>query len=339
MSNKIFLIIVVLVILAVSLSSENEDGTVARKQVRDANTKRYKKGIPKRNKKKRKQGKRRNNRRKSINRKANRKYRKGERMMSGKCLESAMTVLKRWRQEVTNFLKQKARIEKQTSIATKKSDKSGIFAPIAGKLVDVGGGNKAELSCAGFLDSSGAKQLANLTETLNGCEVSINTACSTENFPKANQTMIDACSVTVDNFIAEAEKCLEISDADTADDACNCWTGDEMTKLSGEVKNCKIAAVGDISKGLKECKSAFSQCRKSEDEGVSVSNLCSQDQDKIKAKAEAYAENFDALVSVISKLSKITGKTQDEYEAFATTAPSPPTTTTTTTTTSGKYIK
>ena len=82
-------------------------------------------------------------------------------MMSGKCLESAMTVLKRWRQEVTNFLKQKARIAKQTSIATKKSDKSGIFAPIAGKLVDVGGGNKAELFCAGFLDSSGAKQLAN----------------------------------------------------------------------------------------------------------------------------------------------------------------------------------
>merc|ERR1719367_1343285 len=127
-----------------------------------------------------------------------------------------MTVLKRWRQEVTNFLKQKARIEKQTSIAAKKSDKSSIFAPIAKQLVDVGGGNKSELSCAGFLDSTGAQQLTDLTGTLNNCEISINAACSPDNFPKADQTMIDECSITVDGFIAEAQKCLDITKEDTA---------------------------------------------------------------------------------------------------------------------------
>ena len=59
-------------------------------------------------------------------------------MVEGKCIESATMVIRRWKDQVANFLKQKSRIEKQSSIAEKKKD---VFAPIAKKLIDVGCGN------------------------------------------------------------------------------------------------------------------------------------------------------------------------------------------------------
>ena len=49
----------------------------------------------------------------------------------------------------------------------------GTFAPIAFKLVDIGGGNKSNMSCGGSYTGAGAKQLANLTKTLFDCEVEV----------------------------------------------------------------------------------------------------------------------------------------------------------------------
>merc|ERR1712117_643808 len=88
------------------------------------------------------------------------------RMIDGKCIESATTAMRRWKDQVGNFLKQKTRIEKQSGIAEKKAGKEAVFAPIVKKLIDVGGGNKSALTCSGSADSDGAKQLANLTMTL-----------------------------------------------------------------------------------------------------------------------------------------------------------------------------
>merc|ERR1712061_588778 len=114
------------------------------------------------------------------------------RTVDGACVESAVTVMKRWRTVVANFDKQMTRVMKQAEIAGKKTDKKAVFAPIALKLVDLGGGNKSALSCSGSTTSSGAKQLTNLTNTLFACEVAVNKSCST-NFPKPNTTFIAAC--------------------------------------------------------------------------------------------------------------------------------------------------
>merc|ERR1712079_894622 len=74
-----------------------------------------------------------NKRRKGIRQSA----RMGE--IDGMCLESAVTAMKRWKDVVANFEKQKTRIEKQATIAGKKSVKQSAFGPIALKLVDLGG--------------------------------------------------------------------------------------------------------------------------------------------------------------------------------------------------------
>merc|ERR1711978_378727 len=111
--------------------------------------------------------------------KNNKGTRKSTRTLDGMCIENAVTAMKRWKDVVANFDKQKTRIEKQASIAGKKSGKQSVFGPIALKLVDLGGGNKSALTCSGSATSEGALQLTNLTSTLFDCEVAVNASCTT----------------------------------------------------------------------------------------------------------------------------------------------------------------
>ena len=63
---------------------------------------------------------------------------------------------------------------KQNSTGSGKSGKKGLFAPIAHRLVDIGGGNKTNMSCGGEYGNKGAAQLQNLTKTLFDCEIDVN---------------------------------------------------------------------------------------------------------------------------------------------------------------------
>merc|ERR1711878_209897 len=184
--------------------------------------------------------------------------------IDGMCLESAVTAMKRWKDVVANFEKQKTRIEKQASIAGKKSVKQSAFGPIALKLVDLGGGNKSALTCSGSATSEGALQLTNLTSTLFDCEVLVNASCTTD-FPMPNMTFVDACVNATYLFKTLATECMTMSKEATATEACACWSAPEMTMASEAVKDCKIAEVSSIAQGLKACKDAFSTCRKFEE--------------------------------------------------------------------------
>ena len=107
------------------------------------------------------------------------------------CLQQSLTVMKMWKDVISNFEKQKKRMEKQNLTGGKKSGKKGVFAPTARRLVDLGGGNKSELSCAGRTDNNGALQLKNLTDTLFDCEDDVHKACNPSTFP---QVLMYSCS-------------------------------------------------------------------------------------------------------------------------------------------------
>ena len=109
-------------------------------------------------------------------------------------------MMKIWKDVVSNFKKQNARMKAQNSTGGSKSGKKGLFAPTAFKLIDIGGGNKSNLSCGGTYGSDGAKQLGNLTKTLFDCEVSVNTSCNPANFPQPNTTFIEACETGTTSF-------------------------------------------------------------------------------------------------------------------------------------------
>merc|ERR1712079_759387 len=341
MNSKICLILFgLLVALAVLASAENHEESslseelgssrVARSADADAARRKrktlrkrkrtQKKGLKKRNKnkskrrkntkrtKKTKKGKRKNNKRRNNKRK-NKGTRKSTRTLGGMCIENAVTAMKRWKDVVANFDKQKTRIEKQASIAGKKSGKQSVFGPIALKLVDLGGGNKSALTCSGSSTSEGALQLTNLTSTLFDCEVLVNASCTTD-FPMPNMTFVDGCVNATDLFKTLATECMTMSKEAPATEACACWSAPEMTMASEAVKDCKITEVSAIAQGLKACKDAFSTCRKFEDEAVSSMAACSVSTDALKAKAAALSQSKTAMDAAASTVAGITGSSR-----------------------------
>merc|ERR1712079_296274 len=208
--------------------------------------KKAKKGLKKRKNKKKN---RKNRKNRNKNRKNNKGTRKSTRTIDGVCLESAVTAMRRWKDVVTNFEKQKKRIDKQSEIAGKKSGKQSVFGPIALKLT-------------------------NLTSTLFDCEVAVNASCTTD-FPMPNMTFVDECVNASATFVAAAEACLTLSKEATAADACTCWAAPELATASEAVKDCRIPEVAAVAQGLKACKDAFSTCRKFEDEAVTSMAACS----------------------------------------------------------------
>merc|ERR1712073_32760 len=261
-----------------------------RKNKKNRKNKNKRKNRKNRKSKKNKRKNRKNRKNRNKNRKNNKGTRKSTRTIDGVCLESAVTAMRRWKDVVTNFEKQKKRIEKQASIAGKKSGKQSVFGPIALKLVDLGCGNKSALTCSGSATSEGALQLTNLTSTLFDCEVLVNASCTTD-FPMPNMTFVDACVNATDLFKTLATECMTMSKEATATEACACWSAPEMTMASEAVKDCKITEVSAIAQGLKACKDAFSTCRKFEDEAVSSMAACSVSVDTLKAKAAALSAN------------------------------------------------
>merc|ERR1712071_324209 len=99
-----------------------------------------------------------------------------------------------------NFFKQETRIKNANKTGGKKSGKKGLFAPTLRRIVKAGGGNKSDLQCSGSSNSSGAKQLKNLTDTLLKCETTINSSCNTANFPLPNITEVSACLSAIGTF-------------------------------------------------------------------------------------------------------------------------------------------
>ena len=262
-------------------------------------------------KNKRKNRKNRKNRNKNKNRKNNKGTRKSARTIDGVCLESAVTAMRRWKDVVTNFEKQKKRIDKQSEIAGKKSGKQSVFGPIALKLVDLGGGNKAALTCSGSATSEGALQLTNLTSTLFDCEVAVNASCTTD-FPMPNMTFVDACANATANFVTMATDCMTKSKEATAGEACTCWASEDMAAASEAVKDCKIAEVSAIAQGLKACKEAFSKCRKYEDEAVTSMAACAVSAAQLKEKAAALSANKNAMDGSKTKVAEMTASTRNQ---------------------------
>ena len=187
----------------------------------------------------------------------------------------------------------------------KKNYKKDIFAAIASKLVDIGGGNKSNLNCAGFDNFNGAKQLENLTETLFECEMNINDSCNNDLNPILDQNIMK-CQNTTDTFKKVAEECFEKTMIeDPMDFACSCWTGGEMSALSEEVTSCKFEGVLDNQQRLKSCISAFSKCKKAEDEAVTSMYICSKHMGDLAADIEDLRKNLQTLSEAKDKITKV----------------------------------
>merc|ERR1711874_132492 len=149
------------------------NGSKGGKGIKRKSSKRMLKGGEKAN------GKRKPKRKGQSKRKVGRHQLKGlrragcSRAVNSTCLVTAVKLLKIVSSRITNFLVQQKRMSKFNSTGGKKSDKKGLFGPIASKVIDVGGGNASDLSCSGNKTNAGATKLKEIITNLQKCEESI----------------------------------------------------------------------------------------------------------------------------------------------------------------------
>ena len=284
----------------VSLSEDLANSRLARSPLAEA--KRRKKGKKAGRKSSRRGGKKRKGRKsksarrkpKSARRKpksgrrkpksARRKPKKGTRMNEDEdededsiCFEKSITIMRMWKDVISNFEKQMKRMGKQNTTGISKAGKAAIFAPVAKKLTETGGGNKSALSCGGNTTNAGAKQLKNLTDVLSACEADVKKMCG--NFTKPNMTKLAECKVLAEEFKKGAQMCLDKSvgsNSNDMDTACDCWTDDTLDKTVQAAKSCKFPTEAKtIADELKNCTKTFGKCRKYEDAAISTLSHCS----------------------------------------------------------------
>merc|ERR1712110_85053 len=152
------------------------------------------------------------------------------------CLIKAMTYLNLTKTQVANYLKQQGRIVAANKTGEKKNGKKGIFASTAQRIIRSGGGNSAALSCQGSTNSSGAKNLTDLATLLNGCEVKVKAACSTDNMPLPNMTEVSACLSAMTTFKGMVDTCQMEMTNGTA--ACTCWSNSNSTGKKRAAASC-----------------------------------------------------------------------------------------------------
>merc|ERR1711971_638504 len=283
--------------------------------------KRSRKNKKKRSKKDKK-GKRKNRKSKKKVRKAARRNNRQTSTVSANCYSQTVFIMNIWKNVVTNFKKQNARMKSQNKTGGSKSGKKGLFAPTAFKLVDIGGGNRSNLSCGGTYGSEGAKQLGNLTKTLFDCEMSVNASCNPDNFPQPDTSFIEGCEASTSSFETQGKACLKTVKNVTA--ACECFTSSSFNKTAEAVKNCdasKFSAA--IKKQLNKCKVAFSKCRKYEDDAVDALSACTKTQQQHTQKAAQLKANQDALTAAKAKMASLaSGATSSRHRGARQTATS-----------------
>merc|ERR1711902_385065 len=219
--------------------------------------------------------------------------------VSDDCFEKSHAIMKMWKDVIANFDKQSKRMEKQNGTGESKAGKKGEFKHAAHKLVTAGGGNKSALSGAGSTDNSGAAQMKNLTDFLNGCEDAIHDECNATNFHLVNQTKLMACKDVAEAFKTGAEECLGktvgAKKTRTAD-ACTCWTSDSLQATAEAAKECKFSDEAKaFAAALKSCRNKFAECRKYEDDVAETISVCRSNADDLKKEVAALSQNADKV--------------------------------------------
>jgi hypothetical protein len=220
------------------------------------------------------------------------------------CLISAMTYLGLMKSQVTNYQKQQGRVVAANKTGEKKNGKKGIFASTAQRIIRSGGGNSAALSCQGSTNSSGAKNLTDLATLLNGCEVKVKAACSTDNMPLPNMTEVSACLSAMTTFKGMVDTCQMEMTNGTA--ACTCWSNSSFTALATTIRGCKgKTSQTAMLAQLASCKSNFSACKQAEDDGMKAMSSCSTSKADLLASAKTLTANSAGLDSAKTKVDSL----------------------------------
>lgn len=210
------------------------------------------------------------------------------------CLSLASKYMKQVKDKVKNFMAQKGRIEKATSLANSKAGKKGDFSADLARLKEAGGGNSSALKCQGKESGAGQAAIKVAVDALEACQNNIKAACETEN-PVYNSTEADTCEKKMKKFSDAVEACTKEQDATKI---CACWKKAELKTASEEILNCDLKDKNaEFVKYRTSCIKSFSTCRQTQDNASSIIFSCSpaNSADKLLAKLKGLMDNKDSI--------------------------------------------
>jgi len=206
------------------------------------------------------------------------------------CIFNAQKVLNYERLQVTNYLKQAARLKGHKKINAKKAAKKDNFEHAAGHLVLAIGGDLNNPKCGDPTDNSTealkikAEEIefimSNYTQ-LKNCSAAVEEACTitNETFNASHEAKIDFCNATKWQFILNSRECfkLQVQSTNTSE-ICKCWDTQAAAVEAIKAERCLTKEKQNIITAQKNlCKKVFKRCREMEDHSVHLTYHCMWD--------------------------------------------------------------
>jgi len=220
------------------------------------------------------------------------------------CLTTAIRLLKFQKDNVNNFLTRHTRQIKQASLTKKKLGKKGEFAEPAARLIQAGGGNKSNLTCGGSTTSTGAKQLLNLTNLLDGCSAAMKDACAPPT--GINQTFMTECYEKSKGFNTTLSGC--VSTALKGSDPCSCFTDKKLVGAMTNLKPCKGQTEAKlVAAARNKCLNQTRHCNAYVELAGRLQYTCKYTSDDLKKTLAQITANNATVAAAMAKVKALTG--------------------------------
>merc|ERR1711863_188515 len=220
------------------------------------------------------------------------------------CLTKAIKLLKFQKDNVNNFLTRHTRQLKQNALSTKKQGKKGEFAEPAARLIQAGGGNKSNLTCGGSTTSTGAKQLLNLTNLLDGCSAAIKDACTPPS--GINQTFMTECYEKSKGYNTTLSGC--VSTAISGSDPCSCFTDAKLVGAMTNLKSCKGKNESKLAAAARtKCLTQMRACNGYVEQAGRLQYTCKYTADDLKKTLGQITANNATVAAAMAKVKALTG--------------------------------
>ena len=233
------------------------------------------------------------------------------------CLALSIKYQTKVKEKVTNFRKQKERIEKYIRVTNNKGsdEKRSTFSRTVQRLRTSGGGNSSALMCQNTTKSPAAKRLNSLVTKMDKCKDNIGTKCITD-LPAYNKSVADDCLTVMEAFENLTLSCST---------DCSCWTSSELEAAFTKTTACSLVDTNAaITTHKKTCVAAFSECKGLEDEAGQAIAACEAKPKNVKnelnitngtrSKVEQLVAKVKGLGVGRSAVSRQNGTQEEEQE-------------------------
>jgi len=209
----------------------------------------------------------------------------GDTPVPSTCMENAAMALIYEKNQVANYLKQAKQLMKHKNLTENKMSKMDAFKETANKMLMAVGGNVSNPICGSNTSDSkkresqkrALKEHMAMRAKLENCSGTITEACKVPD-NMYNETMLEKmkdCNKTIIEYKDFMDTCQTEEMKKSATKQCDCWAEARKKMDALKAKKCQTKDEQlEITKKKNKCVVAFRNCKKMEDESVSLIYTC-----------------------------------------------------------------